>query len=138
MLKKMKKVLAITILLSLFSIVSFGALAMTHGNNQGQPFKGCFASAAQNMPCPISSPLAFSSFHIDALKKFSTAELSSLVMIVFLVILIGLTLVPQSKPLLLTALPVLLVEGINIGSTRKFQQQVLFWLSRRQNSPSFF
>ena len=128
-------------LVSIFGFVSlavFGFLGMSYAMNEGHV--ACVASAAQNLSCPLeTSQIGFVSFHLNALKNFSTAVFSDglLFLTVALFLAIELCLIFKFKflpNLFLKPCRVFYEENPDSQIRRKFFR----WLSLHEASPNSF
>lgn len=135
-----RKLAALLLIICLSSLIGLGALAMSAGNMHGGVYKGCLASAAQNTPCPADDSFNFSLFHLDALKKFSTAYLPSLLAVLILIaIAIGTMVSFGNKfPLPQIAAPLLINDFWAIGSAYKTKNEFSSWFSLLEKSPAVF
>lgn len=89
----MKNLFIVFIVSSFIGIVVFGFLAMgEHG--PGHSLNGCIAALQEEINCPVFEGLvSFASFHLNAFKVFSSANLiaTATILLFFLAALIFLT-----------------------------------------------
>lgn len=135
-----RTVIAIVLAVCLAGLTGLGALAMSRGNEHDMPFRGCLATAAQGgVPCPADNSLNFSLFHLDALKKFSTAYLPSLAVLVLVAMAIGTMILFRDKSQYLpAAIPVLVNDFLTLGSAYKTKNEFFSWISLLEKSPAIF
>ena len=132
----MKKVLPFVLSIILFSITTFGFLAMGHsGGGHG----GCLAATAEGAPCPENNPLAYVNFHFGAIKAFSQAVLENGISGVFILFSIAVSLLAFAKSD---------SSQIAVLETKTYFRKLLMfapfpiiaavnhWLALHENSPS--
>ncbi|HBT81437.1 hypothetical protein A2757_02525 [Candidatus Giovannonibacteria bacterium RIFCSPHIGHO2_01_FULL_48_47] len=126
----MRSIFASWLILSFVAVAVFGFAAMNHGNGQDH---GCLAAAAQRIDCPYGvNTLNFISFHLDALKSFSTG----LTLVTLILLAIGLWIAPGGFRAL---------TGPNPNSRPRhpyelfsppLKTELLRWLALHENSPA--
>src|SRR3989338_1526496 len=115
---------------------------MSAGNMHGGVYKGCLASAAQNTPCPAGNSFNFSLFHLNALKKFSTAYLPVLATIMLALAMATGALATTRYQDIEPPRPVnnlVLIDGfLTLGSAYKTNSEFFSWFSLLEKSPAVF
>lgn len=134
----MKSALTILLITGFVSVAVFGFIGIGHIDEMAH--HGCLAALSQNGTCPsaTSLPLASAFYHMDILRGFSTALLSSALLLLALAgaVLFGLRndLAPGSG---IGAAELFLYarRASFIGSN--FLNRNLSWLNLHLNSPSY-
>ena len=131
----MKRIFAISLIISIFVIALFGAFVMQHASEHGHV--GCLSAATPAPACPASDIIAMFLFHAGILKSLLLAVASGYSVFALL-----------SLSLLFVITPLLIRE--RAGPLYTYQQSIsLFlekisfslapfthWIALRENSPS--
>lgn len=128
----MRSIFASWLVLSFIAVAVFGFAAMDHGRGQNH---GCIAAAAQGIDCPYeANPLNFISltFHINALKNFSTA----LTLFALVLLAIGLWITPGGFRALPEPDPNLRPRYPYELFSQPLKTELTRWLALHENSPA--
>ena len=136
----MNRIFADILFISFASIALCGFSAMNH--NGGNNHSGCIAAITQGENClRVNDILSFAAFHLNTFKSFSEAvfnKSASVMLFLFAILAIGAALA--------------LIRGISPGklnfTSNRYnkslalfispsEEQIMRWLSLRENSPSF-
>ncbi|KKS44731.1 hypothetical protein A3B93_01830 [Candidatus Nomurabacteria bacterium RIFCSPHIGHO2_02_FULL_42_24] len=126
----MKTALTIIITLAFLGIFTAGPLSMGHGAHNG-----CLAASVQEANCPENG-LLFASFHISALKWFSTAFLNIGIAIILAILLLVIGFIFQLLPPVFSTPQFSVLKSFRPPRI-KLGWRILHWLKFHENSPSF-
>lgn len=132
----MNRTIATIIIFSFIGIAVFGFLGIEFMNNHHM---GCIASTSQAGMCPESgSPMDFVNFHLNALKNFSVAVLSSLsILAALLVSVLLIVFAEQRRGALASEVTVPHpLRSVFLDFHPPLCAQLTHWLSLHENSPA--
>lgn len=134
-----KHILTTLLITSFVSLAIFGVFSMNHGMMHGAE-QNCVAASAENTKCPLAvNPIDFVTFHISALRNFSTATftkslVSTLIALAFLFFLFFKNAVLfQKQKTRRSSLP---LTNQQIQVALPLRQALARWLALRTYSPT--
>ncbi|HEY4475661.1 MAG TPA: hypothetical protein VJB92_02995 [Candidatus Paceibacterota bacterium] len=131
----MKPFIVLITLVSFTAIAVFGFIVIIHSGGHSS----CIARVFEGAPCPENNPVGYASFHISALKSFSSAVLNSfasafLIAFLFFVFLISLAFISGIE---LTPISAFFPKLPVSQGKPLYQSRIFSWLSFLLNSPNF-
>lgn len=129
----MKRLFAISLIVSIAMIAGFGAFAMNHASEHGHV--GCLAAAAPIEACPAGDMITMFLFHAGILKSLLLAVASSFVSFALIILTAAaLTLHERAGPLFTGLFPAPLFLVNSLAYSRA---PIARWLALHENSPSY-
>lgn len=129
----MKRIFAISLIISIATLAGFGAFAMNHASEHGHV--GCLSAAAPVPECPAGDMITMFLFHAGILKSLLLAVASFFAAFALIILTaVALTLHERAGPFLARPFPIPLFFIDPLVYSRA---PIARWLALHENSPSY-